>query len=114
MKPSVLVRSDSREFTRSGEVRHFCVARPARGPAARGSRADASIGFSGVVDPFCHLSQMNMYRSVPKVPDFPAMEREMLRFWKEHRIFEKLRAQTAGGPRWSFLEIGRASCRERA
>jgi isoleucyl-tRNA synthetase len=32
------------------------------------------------------------------------MEREMLRFWKEHRIFEKLRAQTAGGPRWSFLD----------
>ena len=28
----------------------------------------------------------------------------MLRFWKEHRIFEKLRAQTTGGPRWSFLD----------
>src|ERR1017187_4877236 len=47
---------------------------------------------------------MNMYRSVPKVPDFPAMERAMLRFWAENRIFEKLRAQTAGGPRWSFLD----------
>jgi isoleucyl-tRNA synthetase len=47
---------------------------------------------------------MNMYRPVPKVPDFPAMEREMLRFWAEHRIFEKLRAQTAGGPPWSFLD----------
>jgi isoleucyl-tRNA synthetase len=32
------------------------------------------------------------------------MERAMLRFWAENRIFEKLRAQTAGGPRWSFLD----------
>ncbi len=32
------------------------------------------------------------------------MERALLRFWAEHRIFEKLRAQTAGGPRWSFLD----------
>jgi isoleucyl-tRNA synthetase len=47
---------------------------------------------------------MNMYRPVPKVPDFPAMERAMLRFWEEHRIFDKLRAQTAGGERWSFLD----------
>jgi len=47
---------------------------------------------------------MNMYRPVPKVPDFPAIERAMLRFWEENRIFEKLRAQTAGGPRWSFLD----------
>src|ERR1039458_1497815 len=77
---------------------------PCSGPRTRGSRADASIDSSGITGPFCHLSQMNMYRSVPKVPDFPAMEREMLRFWKEHRIFEKLWAQTAGGPRWSFLD----------
>ncbi|HXN21559.1 MAG TPA: class I tRNA ligase family protein [Candidatus Dormibacteraeota bacterium] len=45
-----------------------------------------------------------MYRPVPRVPDFPAMEREMLRFWEENHIFEKLRAQTANGPRWSFLD----------
>jgi isoleucyl-tRNA synthetase len=38
------------------------------------------------------------------VPDFPAMERELLRFWAENKIFEKLRVQTAGGPRWSFLD----------
>ncbi len=28
----------------------------------------------------------------------------MLRFWEENRIFEKLRRQTANGPRWSFLD----------
>jgi isoleucyl-tRNA synthetase len=32
------------------------------------------------------------------------MERELLRFWEERRIFQKLRAQTAGGPHWSFLD----------
>ena len=32
------------------------------------------------------------------------MEREILRFWEENRIFSKLRAQTANGPRWSFLD----------
>jgi isoleucyl-tRNA synthetase len=32
------------------------------------------------------------------------MERELLRFWEERQIFRRLRAQTAGGPRWSFLD----------
>jgi len=45
-----------------------------------------------------------MYRPVPRVPDFPAMERHLLRFWEEHRIFDKLRAKNASGPRWSFLD----------
>ncbi len=47
---------------------------------------------------------MNPYRAVPRVPDFPAMEREILRFWEANRIFDKLRVQTANGPRWSFLD----------
>jgi isoleucyl-tRNA synthetase len=47
---------------------------------------------------------MNMYSPVPRVPDFPAMERDLLRFWEERQIFRKLRAQTAAGPRWSFLD----------
>jgi len=32
------------------------------------------------------------------------MERDILRFWKESRIFDKLRAQNANSPRWSFLD----------
>ena len=32
------------------------------------------------------------------------MEREVLRFWEEKRIFQKLREQKADGPRWSFLD----------
>src|SRR5271154_6983962 len=47
---------------------------------------------------------MSMYKAVPRVPDFPAMEREILRFWEENRIFAKLREKNAGGPKWSFLD----------
>ncbi|HUJ23309.1 MAG TPA: class I tRNA ligase family protein [Bryobacteraceae bacterium] len=47
---------------------------------------------------------MILYQPVPKAPDFPAMEQRILRFWEENRIFAKLRAQTASGPRWSFLD----------
>lgn len=32
------------------------------------------------------------------------MEREILNFWKENRVFEKLRELTKNGPRWSFLD----------
>jgi isoleucyl-tRNA synthetase len=32
------------------------------------------------------------------------MEHRILRFWKENRIFSKLRVQTANGRRWSFLD----------
>src|SRR5262245_46792429 len=45
-----------------------------------------------------------MYKPVSRVPDFPKMEREILRFWDQNRIFEKLRKQIAGGPKWSFLD----------
>jgi isoleucyl-tRNA synthetase len=36
--------------------------------------------------------------------DFPAHEREVLRFWQEHEVFERLRQKNKGGPRWSFLD----------
>ena len=45
-----------------------------------------------------------MYKAVPKIPDFPSLERRMLDFWKEARIFEKLRAKNAGNKPWSFLD----------
>ena len=32
------------------------------------------------------------------------MERDILLFWEENRVFDKLRRQTANGPRWSFLD----------
>jgi isoleucyl-tRNA synthetase len=36
--------------------------------------------------------------------DFPAQEREVLRFWEENQIFEKLRQKNQGGEPWSFLD----------
>jgi isoleucyl-tRNA synthetase len=45
-----------------------------------------------------------MFRPVPTRPDLVAMEHETLDLWRERRTFAKLRAQVAGGPRWSFLD----------
>lgn len=36
--------------------------------------------------------------------DFPALEREILKFWDENGIFEKRKQLNAGKPRWSFLD----------
>jgi isoleucyl-tRNA synthetase len=36
--------------------------------------------------------------------DFPAQERAILEFWRRHAIFEKLREQNHGKPKWSFLD----------
>jgi isoleucyl-tRNA synthetase len=45
-----------------------------------------------------------MYKPVPKVPDFPAIEHSILKLWDDIQPFRKLRARLAGGPRWSFLD----------
>jgi isoleucyl-tRNA synthetase len=47
---------------------------------------------------------MKTYKQVSKIPDFPVMERELLRFWEENRIFQRLREQNSNGPKWSFLD----------
>ena len=46
----------------------------------------------------------DMFSPVPSRPDFVAQEHEVLAFWRERGAFAKLRAQNAGGPRWSFLD----------
>src|SRR3954467_15527479 len=45
-----------------------------------------------------------MFQPVTPHPDFVAQEPELLRVWTERRTFARLRAQNAGGPRWSFLD----------
>ncbi len=45
-----------------------------------------------------------MFRSVSPKPDFVAQEYAILDVWRERRTFARLRAQNAGGPRWSFLD----------
>ena len=45
-----------------------------------------------------------MFRTLPRVPDHPALELEILEWWDEHGIFDKLREQNRGGPTWSFFD----------
>jgi isoleucyl-tRNA synthetase len=45
-----------------------------------------------------------LYEAVPKIPDFPAMERRILAQWQRERTFERLREKNAGRPQWSFLD----------
>ena len=45
-----------------------------------------------------------MFRPVSSKPDLVAQEHEILAQWRERRTFARLRAQNAGGPRWSFLD----------
>ncbi len=45
-----------------------------------------------------------MFAPVPSRPDLIAQEHDTLAGWAERRTFARLRAQNAGGPRWSFLD----------
>ena len=45
-----------------------------------------------------------MFRPVTAKPDFVAQEHDLLATWRDRRTFSRLRAQNAGGPRWSFLD----------
>lgn len=45
-----------------------------------------------------------MYQPVPKVPNFPELERNHLARWRELQIFNKLREKNQSGERWSFMD----------
>jgi isoleucyl-tRNA synthetase len=45
-----------------------------------------------------------MYRPVPSQVDLPAMEHEILAFWREHDIFAASLEQTRSGEPWTFYE----------
>jgi len=45
-----------------------------------------------------------MFAPVTSKPDLVAQEHEILALWRERRTFARLRAQNAGGQRWSFLD----------
>jgi isoleucyl-tRNA synthetase len=45
-----------------------------------------------------------MFAPLPDKPDHDALERAVLDFWDRERIFERLRAANAGGPRFSFID----------
>jgi isoleucyl-tRNA synthetase len=44
------------------------------------------------------------FEKVDKQIDFAAQESRVLEFWKQRRIFARLREQNANGPIWSFLD----------
>lgn len=45
-----------------------------------------------------------MFRPLPRVPDHPALELEVLDWWDEQGTFEQLRELNRGGPHWSFVD----------
>jgi isoleucyl-tRNA synthetase len=44
------------------------------------------------------------FEKVEPSPDFPALERHVLKFWADRGIFEKRKQLNAGKPKWSFLD----------
>jgi isoleucyl-tRNA synthetase len=44
------------------------------------------------------------FAPLSSVPDHPALEMEMLGLWEREDVFEHLRQQIAGGPRFSFID----------
>ncbi len=49
-------------------------------------------------------SRLPMFKPFDGQVNYPEMERRILQFWQEQRIFDKLRTKNAGGPRWSFID----------
>ena len=47
---------------------------------------------------------MTAYRPVPPQVDLPALEHEVLEFWRERGIFEKSVARNEGAETWTFYE----------
>jgi isoleucyl-tRNA synthetase len=45
-----------------------------------------------------------MFRPLPSVPDHSALEQEVLSWWEERNIFDRLRETNRGGPRFSFID----------
>ena len=45
-----------------------------------------------------------MFKPLPQYPDHPALEEEILAWWDEERIFDRLRERNRGGPHWSFFD----------
>ena len=45
-----------------------------------------------------------MFQPFEGTPDYPKLEKEVLKFWDERQIFQKLRDQTQNGPRFDFQD----------
>ena len=45
-----------------------------------------------------------MFEPLPQYPDHPALEEDVLAWWDEERIFDRLRERNRGGRHWSFFD----------
>ncbi len=45
-----------------------------------------------------------MFKEVPAKPEFPRLEREILRFWEDRQIFKKLQEKNKGNDHYSFID----------
>ncbi len=59
--------------------------------------AQPAAGSSGKLD-------ASMFRSVPANANFPQLEEEILKFWKEHKIYEQSLERRAGSDKFVFYE----------
>ena len=50
------------------------------------------------------MPEAPVFQSLPTVPDHPALEEEILAWWDEQGIFDRLREQNRGGPTFSFMD----------
>ncbi len=46
----------------------------------------------------------SVFTSLPEKPDHPALEREILAWWEQEGIFERLREQNEGREKWNFVD----------
>jgi isoleucyl-tRNA synthetase len=45
-----------------------------------------------------------VFQRLPPVPDHAALEQDVLSFWDEEGVFERLRQRNVDGPTWSFID----------
>jgi len=45
-----------------------------------------------------------MYGKIPTKPNYPELEHGILKFWREQKIFERLREKNRSGPHFKFLD----------
>src|SRR5262245_59048459 len=45
-----------------------------------------------------------VFTPLPRVPDHPRLEEEILQWWEDERVFDRLREQNRGNEKWSFTD----------
>ncbi len=45
-----------------------------------------------------------VFAPLPPVPDHPRLEEEILQWWEDEQVFDRLRERNRGNPKWSFVD----------